>query len=116
MSLSKTLREIRLVRGHSLREVEDATRISNTYLSQLERGDASKPSPDKLQALAEFYKVPYTDLMREAGYLQKTERTDGKPRLNPSAVQAALMTANLSPEEEEQVVKYIQFLRFNSKK
>ena len=75
MSLSKVLRDIRAVSGKSLREVEDATGISNAYLSQLERGDAQKPSPDKLQALAKFYEVPYTDLMRAAGYLQTSEKT-----------------------------------------
>jgi transcriptional regulator with XRE-family HTH domain len=115
VNLPKILRDIRAVRGHSLRAVEDATGISNAYLSQLERGDALKPSPDKLQALAEFYAVPYTDLMRAAGYLQKTEKADGKGK-DTSAVQAALMSADLTPEEEDAVVKYIQFLRFQNKK
>jgi HTH-type transcriptional regulator, competence development regulator len=117
VDLSKTLHDIRLLRGHSLRAVEEATGISNTYLSQLERGDAQKPSPDKLQALAEFYKVPYTDLLRDAGYLQKNENKAGKGNVtHTTAVQAALMSADLSADEEEQVVKYIQFLRFQAKK
>lgn len=115
MSLPKQLRDIRKLRGYSQRDVEEATGISNAYLSQLERGDALKPSPDKLQLLAEFYAVPYTDLMRAAGYLQKTEKADGTPK-DTSAVQAALMSANLTPEEEAAVVKYIQFLRFDKQK
>lgn len=122
MSLAKYLRDIRAVRGKSLRAVEDATGISNAYLSQLERGDATKPSPDKLQELAKFYEVPYTDLMRAAGYLQRTASpivassaaAPSPERL--SALQAALMSAPLTPEEEEAVVKYIQFLRFQNKK
>lgn len=116
MSLPKELHDIRKLRGYSLREVEEATGISNAYLSQLERGDAQKPSPDKLQALAEFYAVPYTDLMRSAGYLQKTEKADGKGKEHTSAVQSALMSAKLTPDEEDAVVKYIQFLRFQNKK
>lgn len=116
MSLSKVLRDIRAVSGKSLREVEDATGISNAYLSQLERGDAQKPSPDKLQALAKFYEVPYTDLMRAAGYLQTSEKTANSVNQNTSAMQAALMSANFTPEEEAQIVKYIQFLRFQNKK
>jgi transcriptional regulator with XRE-family HTH domain len=115
VNLPKVLHDIRALRGHSLRAVEEATGISNAYLSQLERGDALKPSPDKLQALAEFYEVPYTDLMRAAGYLQKTDKADGKGK-DTSAVQAALMSADLTPEEETEVVKYIQFLRFQNKK
>lgn len=121
MSLAKYLREIRAVRGKSLRAVEDATGISNAYLSQLERGDATKPSPDKLLELAKFYEVPYTDLMRAAGYLQRvalrtTASSTPPPPERLSALQAALMSAPLTPEEEEAVVKYIQFLRFQNKK
>jgi transcriptional regulator with XRE-family HTH domain len=116
VSLQKVLRDIRALRGHSLRAVEEATGISNAYLSQLERGDAQKPSPDKLQALAKFYDVPYTDLMRAAGYLLKAELTEGAGKERASAVQAALMSAKLTPDEEDAVVKYIQFLRFQKKK
>lgn len=112
MNLSKVLRDIRKLRGYSLREVEDATGISNAYLSQLERSDTHKPSPDKLQELAKFYAIPYTDLMRAAGYLQRTEQSDG----TVGAVHSALMSANLTPEEEDAVVKYIQFLRFQNRK
>src|SRR5713226_907641 len=85
VTLAKALSEIRALRGHSLRVVEEATGISNAYLSQLERGDAQKPSPDKLEALARFYEVPYTDLMRAAGYLQRTEKTDGTGKEHTSA-------------------------------
>jgi transcriptional regulator with XRE-family HTH domain len=114
VSLGKVLRDVRAVRGTSLRAVEDATGISNAYLSQLERGDAVRPAPDKLQALARFYGIPYEKLLREAGYLKSND--GGVERDQTSAVQAALMSAKLSPEEEDAVVKYIQFLRFENNK
>lgn len=113
MSLAKTLRDIRALRGYSLRRVEKETGISNAYLSQLERGDAQRPAPDKLQALAQFYQVPYADLMREAGYLARNERASSH---STGAIQAALMSADLTPEEETEVVKFIQFLRFQNKR
>jgi transcriptional regulator with XRE-family HTH domain len=117
VNLSKTLQDIRKMRGHSLRAVEEGTGISNAYLSQLERGEATKPSPDKLQALASFYEVPYTDLMRAAGYLEKAKQdAGGGASASTGAIQAALMSTKLTPEEEEAVVKYIQFLRFQNKK
>jgi transcriptional regulator with XRE-family HTH domain len=116
VSLSKLLKSIRKVNGASLRAVEEATGISNAYLSQLERGEAENPAPDKLQALATFYHVPYTDLMRAAGYLQKSEKPAGQASDRISTIQAALMSANLSPEEEDAVVKYVEFLRFQNKK
>ena len=114
MSLGKELQRIRALRGKSLRAVEEATGISNAYLSQLERGDAQRPAPDKLQALATFYEVPYTDLLRSAGYLVTNEMAAGAERNQTSAVHSALMSAQLSPEEEAAVVQYIQFLRFQN--
>lgn len=112
MSLGKVLHDVRALRGTSLRAVEEATGISNAYLSQLERGDAVRPAPDKLQALAKFYGIPYEQLLRDAGYL---ENKDGDvERDQTSAIQAALMSAKLTPDEEDAVVKYIQFLRFES--
>ena len=94
------------------------TKAAQGYLSQLERGDAQNPAPDKLHALAEFYNYPYTELMRAAGYLQTASGQQGAENTNArtSAVQAALMSANLTPEEEDAVVKYIEFLRFQHKK
>jgi transcriptional regulator with XRE-family HTH domain len=115
VSLAKVLKDIRNLRGHTLREVEKSTGISNAYLSQLERGDASRPAPDKLQSLAEFYGVPYTDLMREAGYLEVSEGGARKNTRRASAVQSALMSEEFSPDEEDLIVKYIEFLRFQRK-
>jgi transcriptional regulator with XRE-family HTH domain len=112
VSLDKVLTDIRALRGKSLREVEKATGISNAYLSQLERGDAQRPAPDKLQSLATYYEVPYEDLMRAAGYLQNSRKPAAPDQT--SAVHAALMSASLTPAEEDAVVKYIQFLRFQN--
>ena len=59
--LGEELARLRQVKGRSvsLREVERQTGISNEYLSQLERGVATKPAPDVLQKLAKFYGTPY---------------------------------------------------------
>ena len=67
--LGSELRRIRKARGATLREVEGVTSISNAYLSQLEDGRVSKPSPNFLYKLAVFYEVPYEDLMKAAGYV-----------------------------------------------
>ena len=85
MGLAEQLRRIRMVKKVSLREVEKATRISNAYLSQLESGNATNPSPHILHKLAEFYGVPYTSLMKTAGYLEGLLRRQGmdRKRLHP---------------------------------
>ena len=89
----------------SLRTVSAATGISNAYLSQLESGAAANPSPDKLYALAEYYGVPYESLMREAGYIRARSGDDDR---DISAFEAQLMSMDLDPDEQDQVVRFIQ--------
>ncbi|MEH7356803.1 helix-turn-helix transcriptional regulator [Neobacillus drentensis] len=67
----------------SLREVQEGTGISHTYLSTLEKGydprtkKERKPTPEVLRKLARFYKVRYKDLMFLAGYLEiDTDQND----------------------------------------
>ncbi|MCM3125836.1 helix-turn-helix transcriptional regulator [Mesobacillus subterraneus] len=69
------------LRGNlSLREVQEGTGISHTYLSTLEKGydprtkKQRKPNPEVLQKLARFYKVSYSDLMFLAGYLENEDK------------------------------------------
>jgi len=113
--LAKELRTIREVKKSSLREVEKATGISNAYLSQLERGGARNPSPSILYRLAEYYNVPYESLMESAGHLRKSHNKGAKNTKRPSAVQAALMSEDLSEEESILVAKFIEFLRSQHK-
>lgn len=110
--LGEELRRIRGIRNVSLRKVEQATGISNAYLSQLERGDAKSPSPSKLHSLATYYDVPYETLMDAAGYL--TEKKENE-KLSIRATQAALMSADLNEEEQNMVANYIKFLRSQRK-
>ncbi len=114
--LGKELRSIRHLRGLSLRQVEQRTEISNAYLSQLETGAADNPSPRVLHKLAEAYDVPYESLMRTAGFLVPQKKsTSGHSKKSVTALQAALMSVELTEEEEEQVAKYIEFLRLQRK-
>src|SRR5207245_9188948 len=67
-ALARLLRRGRKMRGLSLRSVEEATGISNAYLSQLEHGRFRQPSPIVLHKLCALYKISYTNAMRLAGY------------------------------------------------
>lgn len=110
--LAEELKKLREYKGVSLREIERDTKISNAYLSQLERGEAKKPSPDILKRLANYYKVEYESLMKAAGYLKARSKQD---TIKPIAIQAALMSKELSDEENKLVVEYIKFLRSQRK-
>jgi transcriptional regulator with XRE-family HTH domain len=100
---------LRTAKGLSLRQVEEATgkAVSNAYLSQLENGKIQKPSPNVLHSLSGVYAVPYEALMEKAGYLLPLEGNMGgrKRRL------AAFAIDDLTAEEEEELLKYLAFLR-----
>jgi len=108
--LGVLLRDLRTAKGFSLREVEDATgkAVSNAYLSQLENGKIKKPSPNVLHSLAEVYLVPYEALMEKAGYLLPAEDGSGRQRRRRLATFAI---DDLTAEEEEELLKYLAFIR-----
>lgn len=55
------LKKLRLDRGMSLRDVEKVTKISNPYISQIERGERGIPNFSILKRLAEAYGVKVTN-------------------------------------------------------
>ena len=110
--LGHFLKELRNAKGFTLRDVEDATRnheevnvVSNAYVSQLENGKITDPSPHILHSLAVVYGVPYEALMQRAGYFMPQE---GK-RLGTFA------EFELSTEEEDELVAYLRFRRDQGK-
>lgn len=73
MALGEYLKRLRLDRRMSLRDVEKEYHVSNSYLSQIEKGERLPPSPDILRRLARAYNVPPRHLMEQAGYLDEPE-------------------------------------------
>ncbi len=107
--LGDLLGDLRRAKGLSLREVEQASdrAVSNAYLSQLEKGKIQKPSPNVLHHLAEVYAVPYEALMERAGYLLPS---DGEPKGRLRRL-TAFAIDDLTAEEEEELLKYLAFIR-----
>ncbi|NMM52035.1 helix-turn-helix domain-containing protein [Paenibacillus aquistagni] len=67
--LGETLQSLR---GRmTLREAAEMIGISHTYLSNLEKGDKTKPSIETLKKIAEAYNYPYATLLIEAGYFDE---------------------------------------------
>ena len=110
-SLGEGLKVARELRNLSLRDVEQATGISNAYLSQLENDKVKKPSPHFLHKLAAIYDIGYELLMESAGYI-KRNTTDG-----PKTLQGAALFAQkkLSSDEEVALSEYLAFLRSKRK-
>mgnify|MGYP001774301770 CR=1 FL=1 len=105
MTLGKRLKALREIKGWSLRHVEENSKISNGYLNLLENDKVKDPSPHILCKLAETYEVPYTELMELAGYVPPSNE-----RKKVTGI-AARIIGQLEPDELEDVLKYIEFLR-----
>jgi len=110
--LGPILSDLRKAKGLSLREVAEASdnAVSNAYLSQLENAKIKKPSPNVLHSLAGVYSVPYEALMERAGYLLPSE--EGSARRKRLA---AFAIDDLTAEEEEELLKYLAFLRWRTR-
>jgi len=112
-TLGDELRTVREVRKLSLRDVEGATGISNAYLSQLENDKIRKPSPHFLSKLANLYDISYETVMQSAGYVAPKEKPEG-----PKTMAGELLWRqfDLSAEEEQKLVEFLQFIRSQQKK
>jgi len=105
--LAARLRELRQSAGLSLRQVERATGVSNSYLSQLETGSISRPSPHILQKVASCYGGIYEELMQLTGYVLPSP-----PRqVAFSGLRSLAGSADLTDEEAARVEEFIRLLK-----
>lgn len=125
------LRDLRRARRLTLREVEERSGVSNSYLSQVENGHIRQPSPHVLQKLAEAYGVAYEHLMMRAGYIRPDALPPAPPaevREAPGAYEAApdapparagwafSIPEDLSADEEIELQNFLDYLRFRRQK
>jgi transcriptional regulator with XRE-family HTH domain len=103
--LPSYLRELRITKNMSLRDVEKATKnaVSNAYLSQLESGKIVNPSPHILENLATAYNVQYEEIMVVAGYIHSSKtKKSGVAFFNQN---------DLTRGEKAMLLDYLQFIR-----
>jgi transcriptional regulator with XRE-family HTH domain len=104
-TLGEYLKRTRKEKGLTLRTVEEKTGISNPYLSQVENGKISSPSPTVLRKLADVYKISYSRLMDLAGF--PTEILAD----NRVFFRTSKNLEEITPEEEKELLAYLRFLR-----
>ena len=107
-NIGDKLQELRALSGFTLKQVEEATGVSNAYLSQLENGKIKKPSANVLWKLSQIYYVNIDVLLHAAGIIQ----TDASLGL---AGNGEFKPYNLTPDEERQLLEYLAFLRSRKK-
>lgn len=100
--LGEYIRLQRQMADLSLRGMADLTKVSNAYLSQIERG-LHQPSLRVLQAIAEALNIPADTLLAEAGVGSRTSEHPAAPRVGTEA--AIRSDPDLTAEEREALLR-----------
>jgi transcriptional regulator with XRE-family HTH domain len=100
--LGEYIRLQRQMADLSLRGMADLTKVSNAYLSQIERG-LHQPSLRVLQAIAEALKIPADTLLAQAGVVPGTAEEPPESRAGTEA--AIRSDPDLTPEEREALLR-----------
>lgn len=111
-SLGKTLKDYRDLRSLTQRQVEEATGISNAYLSQLENDKIKKPSANILYKLSKLYQVDLDNLLKASGAIETDKNTVLQNQLFTSH---AFTAENLTGDEEQALLDYLRYIRFNKR-
>ncbi|OAS14262.1 helix-turn-helix domain-containing protein [Paenibacillus oryzisoli] len=110
------LRDMRKMKGFTIRELADRSGVSAAYISQLENGNRGIPSPDVLMKLSEGLNTSYSELMDIAGYLE-TSQANQQFESNPVNLRRFLRENELmfdgfilTPEDKEWVERMLTVL------
>lgn len=71
MDIGNYIKSLREEKGLSQRKLAELAEISHTEISRIESGERLKPAPSIMDKLAPFLGIPYTDLMKKAGYIEE---------------------------------------------
>jgi transcriptional regulator with XRE-family HTH domain len=103
--LGEYIRERRAVLNMSMRQLEEATGIPRSGLSEIENGLRMAPSPEKLQRIAEALRVDYEDLYAVSGI----SRPEKLPELD--AYLRTRYRDELTPSDRRSLERYFDELR-----
>ena len=107
-SFGKYLRDLRKERGFTLREVESKAKISNAYLSQLERGERNIPTVTVLSKLSKAYGVSLTNLAEKIEEIDRSVFLLNLP--SPDSQFVTRSYESLSEENKAALMKFLQYL------
>jgi transcriptional regulator with XRE-family HTH domain len=109
------IKKLREDRSLKLRDVEERAKVSNAYLSQVERGERGIPNIKVLRRLADAYGVTVEVLIQaaEAG----ARRLEKMPEAGTPDVRfVSRGYENLSPESKKALTEFLQHLVEKEKK
>lgn len=118
------LKELRIDRKLTLRDVEEKSKISNAYLSQVERGERGTPTMKILDRLAKVYGVPVSVLNEKAeeefkraaftlGGIMEANKKTKLPTVDTAFICRGY--ENLSDENKQALKNFLQYLESEEK-
>ncbi|GGJ48943.1 helix-turn-helix domain-containing protein [Virgibacillus salexigens] len=100
--IGQKLKEIRMKRGYTVREVGEKTGMSFTYVSKIENGQ--KSSLDTLEKLCDFYNVPIQSLFGKE--VETPKELEGKVKW--IAFGQEMEEDDLTPEDIKSILKFLR--------
>jgi transcriptional regulator with XRE-family HTH domain len=99
-ALGAFIRSRRKLANLSLRQLAERTRLSNPYLSQIERG-LHQPSVRVIRLIADALNVSAETLLTQAGLLQGDDWAEAAAKPEPIGVQQAIETEDRLTDQQK---------------
>jgi transcriptional regulator with XRE-family HTH domain len=99
-ALGAFIRSKRQLANMSLRQLAERTKLSNPYLSQIERG-LHQPSVRVIRLISEALEVSTETLLAQAGLLHRDSRGEDHPESPPPDVEAAIRADRRLTQEQQ---------------
>ncbi|MBV9794487.1 MAG: helix-turn-helix transcriptional regulator [Actinobacteria bacterium] len=110
-ALGSYIRVQRQLADLSLRQLADLTKVSNAYLSQVERG-LHQPSLRVLRSIADALNLSADSLLAQAGMSASKGGDNGPGAGSPPSTESAIRNdPELGPEEKETLLHVYRSLR-----
>jgi len=99
-ALGAFIRSKRQLANMSLRQLAERTKLSNPYLSQIERG-LHQPSVRVIRLISEALEVSTETLLAQAGLLHRTSHGTGHTESPPPDVEAAIRAERRLTQDQQ---------------
>jgi transcriptional regulator with XRE-family HTH domain len=99
-ALGAFIRDKRKMANLSLRQLAERTKLSNPYLSQIERG-LHQPSVRVIRLISDALNVSAETLLAQAGLLHKETGGDGPAHSAPPDLEAAIMAEQRLSDDQK---------------
>ncbi len=107
-ALGAFIRSKRKLANLSLRQLAERTKLSNPYLSQIERG-LHQPSVRVIRLISDALNVSTETLLAQAGLLHRESASSGPAQIHPPDIEAAIRSEQrLSDDQKNALIAVLR--------